>query len=558
MQALKKFYFGKQKVKVPNTFIGGIGGTINTPALLASRLGISENRIKLFKVTGVDVECAIVGGSYVAGLDFMGNLSELTFFNDSAGLITSNSPSQGKMFSKCYNLQTVILPNISIIYGVYGNWVFENTYGNYTKWKAFYAPKLVQLGSSVINNGDVFRNNFSNNIKLYTNPYLQTINSGGVEGDLALFDSLGTNSVVYVTNFTPPNPVTNLSVGTIYNTAVQLNFTPPTSVNGVDFYECYANGKLMNEIKSSGDYIAGLTASTNYNIRIVAVDMFYNKSELSNTVNVSTTNRVATDVDAIYYINASSNTIFQDIIDDMFIGFKTQGLYTKIQAFYPFLGTTQAQHKWNAKNPLDTNAAFRLQFFGGGTHSNLGYQCNGTNAYANTFFVPSANTSVENSGITLVSGTNNPAPNNNTLDFGSEQTTPYPGFELSLRRRNGTVASDDLVGFIGTFINTSQNGVVRITDSDIRGATTVVSTSLSNRKLFQNGQLLITDTKITTNQLPTIPAYIGCLNNQGSPYGYSNQRIQFTAIHEGLTDAEVIALHTIIDNFESAIGRKTW
>ena len=293
--------------------------------------------------------------------------------------------------------------------------------------------------------------------------------------------------------------------------------------------------------------------------------MFYNKSELSNTVNVSTsnydTNASSPTAESEAYITAATivDSTQQEAVRKMCFQLMNQGyLWGKIQAFYPFLGTTSAQHKWNAKNPLDTNAAFRLQFFGGGTHSNLGYQCNGTNAYANTFFVPSANTSVENSGITLVSGTNNPAPNNNTLDFGSEQTTPFPGFELSLRRRNGTVASDELVGFIGTYTNASQNGVVRITDSDIRGATTFVSTSLSNRKLFQNGQLLITDTKITTNQLPTIPAYIGCLNNQGSPFGYSNQRIQFTAIHQGLTDVEVVALHTIIDNFETAIGRKTW
>ena len=85
MQSLKKFYFGKQKVKVPNTFIGGIGGTINTPALLAAKLGVSENRIKLFKVTGVDVECAIVGGSYVLGAfdgqPFNGNQG-ITYFYD--------------------------------------------------------------------------------------------------------------------------------------------------------------------------------------------------------------------------------------------------------------------------------------------------------------------------------------------------------------------------------------------------------------------------------------------------------------------------------------------
>lgn len=150
----------------------------------------------------------------------------------------------------------------------------------------------------------------------------------------------------------------------------------------------YINGERLStrEIKNSGEYISGLTPSTNYNIRIVAVDMFYNKSELSNTVNVSTFYNNSVDADATNYTNISGNSSFSNTIQSLFIDLKNTGLYFKIQAFYPFLGTTAAQHKWNAKNPLDTNAAFRLQFFGGGTHSNLGYQCNGTNAYANTFF----------------------------------------------------------------------------------------------------------------------------------------------------------------------------
>ena len=545
MQTLKKFYFGKQKAKV-NTYIGGIGATINTPALLASQLGISESRIKLFKVTGVDVECAVVGGGYtMIDIAFTNNLSITYFKTDVETTFYSRS------FAGAENLITLYFLNTK---STLRNTGFIRNYN----LKKIYIPKVLSIAETIGN--DIWFDGtsaFSSGFILYANPILQTSNAGAEEGDIAYARSQGA-TIRYVTNFTPPNAVTNLSSGNIYNTAIQLNFTPPSSTNGVDFYECYANGKLMNEIKNSGDFIIGLTPNTTYKIEVKAVDVFYNKSDFSNAVNVTTTNRVATDVDAIAYINASSNTLFQDVIDDAFKGLKTQGLYNKIQAFYPFLGTTQAQHKWNGKNPLDTNAAFRLQFFGGGTHSNLGYQCNGTNAYANTFFVPSLNTTVANSGITLVSGTNNSAPTNNTLDFGAEQTTPFPAFGLSLRRRNGTVMSDDLVGHIGTYVNTSQNGLIRITDSDIKGVTTVVSIGLSNRKLFQNKTLLISDTKTTTSQLPSIPAYIGCLNNQGSPFGYSNQRIQFTAIHEGLTDAEVVALHTIIDNFETAIGRKTW
>lgn len=41
---LRKTIFGRKKLRA-NTFIGGVADTINTPALIASRLGISVARI---------------------------------------------------------------------------------------------------------------------------------------------------------------------------------------------------------------------------------------------------------------------------------------------------------------------------------------------------------------------------------------------------------------------------------------------------------------------------------------------------------------------------------
>ena len=557
MQSLKKFYFGKQKVKVPNTFIGGIGGAINTPALLATKLGISKNRIKLFKVTGVDVECAVIGGSYNIPIQCWTNNLQITYYRDEAGLVSVVGQQAfgniGTQFKSFY------FPKATKIEQTIGNWSFQST-TNLIKntWKFMYVPLVTQWGNTQqadINGQSqgtqVFRINFDFNGIIYAHPSLQTSNAGGLEGDLAYLLSLNTGATIrYVTNFTPPNPVTNLSTGTIYNTAVQLNFTPPTSVNGVDFYEAYINGERFNskEIKNSGEFITGLTPSTNYNIRIVAVDMFYNKSELSNTVNVSTTNRVATDVDAISYINASSNTIFQDIIDDMFIGFKTQGLYAKTPAFYPFLGTTQAQHKWNAKNPLDTNAAFRLQFFGGGTHSNLGYQCNGTNAYANTFLIPSAVQNLNSNGLTVVVGTNNTKALF-SVEIGAENSnTQASSIYTRLQDSNTSVGCD---------LNTQSTRINISNYNNSKGIFTGTKTVSNVHKLIRNGNVL--GTGAGGGSLPTIPFWIGKYNSSiGPTQGFSNQRIQFTAIHEGLTDAEVVALHTIIDNFESAIGRKTW
>lgn len=66
-------------------------------------------------------------------------------------------------------------------------------------------------------------------------------------------------------------------------------------------------------------------------------------------------------------------------------------LSTKIDAIYPFIGGDATKHKYNLCNPLDTDAAFRLSFSGGWTHSRTGALPNGSNAYANTHWIPSVN-----------------------------------------------------------------------------------------------------------------------------------------------------------------------
>ena len=80
---------------------------------------------------------------------------------------------------------------------------------------------------------------------------------------------------------------------------------------------------------------------------------------------------------------------------------KADGTWAKMSAIYPMVGGTATTHKFNLKNPADTNAAFRLSFVGGWTHSANGALPNGTNAYADTFFTPSVSLSVSNGHVLL-------------------------------------------------------------------------------------------------------------------------------------------------------------
>ena len=84
------------------------------------------------------------------------------------------------------------------------------------------------------------------------------------------------------------------------------------------------------------------------------------------------------DPDAQAFLNAAGITdaTITTAIDTLVIQLKAIGVWNKMKAIYPFVGGTATTHKFNLKNPADTNAAFRLVFFGGVTHDNTGIKFN--------------------------------------------------------------------------------------------------------------------------------------------------------------------------------------
>jgi hypothetical protein len=289
-----------------NTEIGGIAATISTPALLASKLGISVGTISNFSIVGSDIKCKITGsyGIPISAFNYLGTPSftypPCTYYYDKDGLVTS----LGEGAFSSYSLKWVYFKNATSV----GYRCFADGSGNQRDF--VYIPSCTNLGGSV---GD--DSNFIYGLQtkiIYVNPSLATCNSGAPDGDLAYAITQGA-TIRYVTNFTVPNPVATLASGTIYNTVIQLNFTTPSSTNTIDYYECYVNGVKKNNITASGQYITGLTPSTSYNFTVVAVDVFYNKSVMSNSVSVSTNTTSAvptTGLVSYYKLDSNSNDTF--------------------------------------------------------------------------------------------------------------------------------------------------------------------------------------------------------------------------------------------------------
>lgn len=519
------YLMGLKLVQAANTFIGGVSGNIGTPALLASKIAIDVSRISNFSIVGSDIKCTIMG-SYELPISAFTNNLFITYYRD-LGLCTSY---ESNTFAGAENLEIIDLIAVTSLKNTAGSFI-----RNY-KLHTIYNPNCISYGSTVVSNSIFVSVGFTG-CKIYTHPSMATINAGGVEGDLS--SAIANGQIVrYISNRNLPNAVNDLSALKTYNTTVQINFsTPIGSVNSIDFYELYINGIYSKKILS-GDYITGLSKDASYIFTVKAVDVFYNKSVLSNAITV-VPNFTYTDADALAYFSASTLTTYEskDSFYQLIVDLKSNLLYTKTQAIYPLKGTTAAQHKFNAKNPVDSDAGFRLTFTGAATFSELGYQLNGA-SHANTHLMPSVSQSLNSNGFTVVCGTNIQASGDNwaiaAYNSGTQNSIlsllGNGAFNLNGSRFTGA----SVLGQKGIFTATKQSATVS--------------------KLFKNGVLKLSGNSGGT--LPTNPFYIGAIGNIS--YGYIQERIQMVVIHEGLSDLEVATLHSIIDLSETIAGRKTW
>lgn len=204
MQALKKFYFGKQKAKV-NLRIGNVSSTINTESVLADILGIPVGNIKLFNIIGSDIECAIISPYNIRENALQG--SPLTYIRDDGmmKLLTRYS------FSNCPNLIEATLKGVLSTTGEVardcrsmtwnlpectslGDDFLGNPSGNITI--TVNAPKCSALGSTLGDNSIFCK--WWGNVKwiLTLKSSLQTVNGGSPDGDIVGLNSGST--ITYV------------------------------------------------------------------------------------------------------------------------------------------------------------------------------------------------------------------------------------------------------------------------------------------------------------------------------------------------------------------------
>jgi len=262
-------------------------------------------------------------------------------------------------------------------------------------------------------------------------------------------------------------------------------------------------------------------------------------SKLDNSIaTFKVINTSISDPDAQAFINitgisGTNATATTQLVLDL----KAANIWIKMKALYPVVGGTATTHMYNLKNPLDTNAAFRLFFSGGWVHSSTGAKPNGTNGYANTFLTPSVSLSVNSTHISYYSRTNV----NSSYHMGGQSSSPQTALVLN-------------TGFNAqAYVNSN---TTQLSVSGTTGNKFVIASRISNA-LSLTVQGVVSNFSGAPTGLYPYPIVLSAINiNGGTPTDYTTKEIIFASIGDGLTDAEAVSFHNAVQAFNTTLGRQ--
>ena len=295
----------------------------------------------------------------------------------------------------------------------------------------------------------------------------------------------------------------------------------------------------------------GLNPGTLYYYRVKAIgdNVTYSNSNYS-PVTSTTTSAIDSDAQAFLTAAAITDATISNAINALVVKMKADGIWTKMDAVYPFVGGSSSAHAVNLKNP----GTFNLTFNGTWTHSVTGGKPNGTDGYADTGYIPRVNLTQFSSAIGLYSRDN---PTLTASEYRVMMGVQKAGIDTSLVYYNAS-STDRLFGAAGSNTNSGFNeSVIENPKTSYNRLLVVSRTGASVIKMFRNGSQISTTNTTTTaeNNPETYKVYLGAQNVNGTASYFSNIEFAFAFMGDGLADAEVANLATAVNTLQTTLGR---
>jgi hypothetical protein len=244
----------------------------------------------------------------------------------------------------------------------------------------------------------------------------------------------------------------------------------------------------------------------------------------------------ATDVNARLFLGATNiqDATITSAVDTLVQGLKTDGVWSKLKAVYPFVGGTATTHKFNLANALDEGSAFRMDFTGGWTHSANGALPNGVNAYGDMSFIAAAHLGLNSAHVSVYSRTN------------TDKLAP------SIANATGGQINE-----ISMFIRDADNLAFRVNNTSVSLLSNTNSTGyyIANRNSSTEISIFKNNTK---NSFSRNSGSLRGNSFQIGAFGsfYDNKQYAFVSIGDGLTDTEASNLNTRVQAFQTTLNRQ--
>jgi hypothetical protein len=232
-------------------------------------------------------------------------------------------------------------------------------------------------------------------------------------------------------------------------------------------------------------------------------------------------------------------------INNMVLALKASGsptLWDKTYRVFPFVGGNATKHRYELKSA--TAAGTFVNGAGVGiTHDANGITGDGTGAYMQTGFIPSASSAQNSIGVFAFCRTTLPTAGGMFMNAYTAGT----GVQVGMYR-NG-------VGLGCRGLNSTDTSGIISQASDFRG---LLFATRSGASAQEFGKMGFGGIEVTS----TIPSTANCTGemmllarNWGSPDLFSNANLSIAMITQYLDPTERAALKTIIDTFQTALGR---
>jgi len=258
------------------------------------------------------------------------------------------------------------------------------------------------------------------------------------------------------------------------------------------------------------------------------------------------------DADAAAFLTAAGITdaTITNAINRLVLNYKGQGnlntsinFWSNTNAIYPFVGGTSNTHKFNLKDPRDLDAAYRLTFSGGWTHSTNGITGNGTNAYANTFLQPNT------IGLNSIRGLSYNRTNHVVASYRNLFGCTNLAFTSAL-------VIDAAINLFAKRYFANAASDTGSDDGQILGLNAVIRTASNIVSGFKNNTKTLTSTRASVSA-NSLNIFIGANNFNGTVQAntYSDSNFAFAEFGAGISDTNYSLLYSMIQQFQTDLGR---